>query len=111
MAVTGSAKSDVGFGCSAVGAGMLAAGASGYVATWVFVVAGAALALGGLMTLGLRGSVLLALCGAWLALSVRVDGAAEPWNLLVSGIAAVALGFTVGVTGLLGSVRAAEEPG
>lgn len=105
-------RSDVGFACSAVGAGMLAAGATGYAADWVFLTAGAALALGGLVTLGTTGSVLLVLCGAWVAASVALPWAAARWNLLAAGILAISLGFTAGAVGAVRSrpSRAREEP-
>lgn len=105
-------RSDVGFACSAAGAGMLVAGAAGYATEWVFPAAGAVLMLGGLVTLGTTGSALLVVCGAWVAASVTLPWAAAPWNLMASGILAISLGFTVGAIGVVRSrpSRAREEP-
>lgn len=93
-------KSDVGFACSAAGAAMMVAGAAGYTEAWVFLGAGAVLALGGLATVGRRGSSLLLLCGAWVAASTGTGWAAGAWNLMAAGIVAVGLGFTVGVASI-----------
>lgn len=92
-------RSDLGFVGCCVGACVLAAGVLGYAAGWVFVAAGGLLAVAGLATLGIRGSAALLLTGAWLAASPAVPWAFAQWNLLVAGLLAVGLGFTVGVAG------------
>ena len=92
-------RSDVGFAGSAVGAAMVVAGVLDIGGGGVFLAGGALLAAGGLATLGLRGSVALLLCGVWVASSAGIVWASARWNLLAAGLAAVALGFTVGVSG------------
>jgi hypothetical protein len=92
-------RSDVGFAASVVGAALLVAGVLDVTPAWVFLVGGAALALAGLGTLRLRGSLLLLLCGGWTLAAPFVPGAAAQWNLMVVGLLGVALGFTAGVSG------------
>lgn len=92
-------RSDAGFAASAVGAALVVAGVLDAGGGWVFLAGGGLLGAGGLATLGLRGSVALLLCGVWLASSAGTAWASARWNLLAAGLAAVALGFTVGVSG------------
>lgn len=99
-------RSDAGFAGSVVGAVMVSAGAAGYTPGWLFPAAGALLALGGSVTLGLRGSLLLLACGVWVAVSAALGWAAAAWNLMAAGLLAVACGFTAGVAGLRAVRRA-----
>lgn len=87
-------REDLPLVAATAGALLIVAGAYGLEARWIFVSGGVFVALPGLAAAGARGVALLFACGVWLAGSVLVGGwALAPWNLMVTGLAAVALGF------------------
>jgi len=99
-------RESFGFAACVVGAALVGLGIYGYVPGWVTLVGGLAVAACGLLTFrGWSGGFLL-LMGAWVTASTWIGWAARPWNLLVSGIAIVALGFQVGALATHGPVYA-----
>lgn len=85
-----------GFTACVVGAALVTLGLYAYVPTWVTLAGGLAVAACALLALGGWSASLLFVAGAWVAASTWIGWARQPWNLLVAGIAIVALGFQVG---------------
>lgn len=96
-------RSEAGFVAAVTGAVLVAAGAAAFHPTWLPVTGGAVALLAGLLSLGRRGSLMLALVGAWMVLSAFLPWAAAPWNLMLGGLAVVALGFLSGAAGAAAS--------
>lgn len=99
-------RQDSGFAAAVAGAVLVSAGALQLLSGGLVTAVGAAAAGAGLASLGTRGSVVLALVGAWLLVSGIGGVAVASWNLMASGLAVTALGFLVGAVG-----SAAELPG
>lgn len=92
-------RSEAGFVAAVAGAVLVAAGAAAFHPTWLPVAGGAVALLAGLLSLGTRGSLVLAVVGGWMVLSAFLPWAAAPWNLMLGGLAVVALGFLSGAAG------------
>jgi hypothetical protein len=85
-----------GYAASVIGAALVVAGLYSYAPAWVPLAGGLAAAVCGLLTLAGWGPALLIVAGAWMAVSSGIDWARQPWNLLVFGVAILALGFMAG---------------
>lgn len=85
-----------GYAASVIGAALVVAGLYSYAPAWVLLAGGLAAAVCGLLTLAGWGPGLLIVAGAWMAVSSGIDWARQPWNLLVFGVAILALGFMAG---------------
>jgi len=85
-----------GFAACVIGAALVTLGLYAYAPAWVTLAGGLAVAACGLLMLGGWSASLLFLAGAWLAASTWIPWARAPWNLLVAGIAIIALGFQAG---------------
>jgi hypothetical protein len=85
-----------GYAASVIGAALVVAGLFAFTPTWVPLAGGLAAVVCGLLTLGGWGPWLLVAAGAWMAASSGIEWARRPWNLLVIGLAIVALGFVAG---------------
>lgn len=92
-------RSEAGFAAAVAGAVLVACGAASYQPAWLPAAGGAVAIVSGVVTLGQRGSLLLALAGGWMILSAFLPWAAAPWNLMLGGLALLGLGFTSGATG------------
>lgn len=92
-------RKESGFVAALVGACLIVAGIFGADAPWIFLGGGGVIAAAGLVALGAKGALPLVATGIWLAASVSIPWARLPWNLLVAGILAIALGYTSGSMG------------
>lgn len=97
-------RKDTVFVAAVVGAALLLCGVYGVAAGWVFVTGGLLLVATGLLALGARGAALVVLLGLWVTAASGISWASEVWNLLASGLVALALSFT-------GAAHAAEAAG
>lgn len=93
------ARRESGFVAAVVGALLVACGAAAYHPAWLLAAAGAVAVLAGLLAVGQRGSLPLALAGGWLILPVFLPWAAAPWNAMLGGLALLAFGFASGAEG------------